>query len=30
MTDHERTVVVDYLTRVLHVLERHGEVLPPG
>ena len=30
MTDHERTGVVDYLTRVLRVLERHGEVLPPG
>ena len=30
MTEHERTVVVDYLTRVLHVLERHGEDLPPG
>jgi len=30
MSERERAVVVDYLARVLAVLERHGEVAPPG
>jgi DNA-binding MarR family transcriptional regulator len=29
MSEHDRAVVVDYLARVLAVLERHGEAAPP-